>query len=254
MPAPGESTPRSRRCDSRAQTGARGEDARHATMSQSAHQRRSFRGEAMPATWSFRLVPAALPQSACSIVVTRVGLLGSQASKGTWVCKSEIFINFYFTLLTGSVGRAEPHTFGSIETVLAALAAGTGWYSGQSTPGARRRGGRGRSQEPLPSPERCACHAPALAAGANAGHPRAAGRARSPARPAQWAGRPWPVRLRSRIDAGWRSAPLAPSADGPCPHSGRPGWSPCASANPNAPSSNHSCGLPGSQANSGRQV
>jgi hypothetical protein len=57
MPTPGKSTPRIRRCASRAQTGARSEDARHATMSQSAHQRRSFRGEAMPATWSFRLVP-----------------------------------------------------------------------------------------------------------------------------------------------------------------------------------------------------
>jgi hypothetical protein len=49
-PTPGKSTPRSRRCASRAQAGARSEDARHATMSQSAHQRRSFRGEAMPAT------------------------------------------------------------------------------------------------------------------------------------------------------------------------------------------------------------
>jgi hypothetical protein len=37
-------------------------------MSQSAHQRRSFRGEAMPATWSFRLVSLRLRKSECFIV------------------------------------------------------------------------------------------------------------------------------------------------------------------------------------------
>jgi hypothetical protein len=76
MPTPGESTPRSRRCASRAQTGARSEDARHATMSQSAHQRRSFRGEAMPATWSFRLVPLRFRNLHAPSSFTRVGLLG----------------------------------------------------------------------------------------------------------------------------------------------------------------------------------
>jgi hypothetical protein len=71
----------------------------------------------------------------------------------------------------------------------------------------------GRSQEPLPSQERCACHAPALAACANADHPRAAGRACSHrGHQCPWrVRRSGPVRLRSRIDAGWRSAPLLPS-------------------------------------------
>jgi hypothetical protein len=76
MPTPGESSPRSRRCASRAQTGARSEDARHATMSQSAHQRCSFRGEAMPATWSFRLVPLRFRNLHAPSSFTRVGLLG----------------------------------------------------------------------------------------------------------------------------------------------------------------------------------
>jgi hypothetical protein len=51
-----------------------------ATMSQSAHQRRSFRGEAMPATWSFRLVPLRFRNLHAPSSFIRVGLLGSQAN------------------------------------------------------------------------------------------------------------------------------------------------------------------------------
>jgi hypothetical protein len=66
----------------------------------------------MPATWSFRLVPLRFRNLHAPSSFTRVGLLGLQASEGMWVCKSEIFINFYFTPLTGPVARAELHTFG----------------------------------------------------------------------------------------------------------------------------------------------
>jgi hypothetical protein len=92
-------------------------------MSQSAHQRRSFRGEAVPATWSFRLVPLRFRNLHAPSSFTRVGLLGLQASEGMLVCKSEIFINFDFTPLTGPVGRAELHTFGRLWSLpIAALA------------------------------------------------------------------------------------------------------------------------------------
>ena len=68
-------------------------------MSQSAHQRRSFRGEAMPATWSLRLVSLRLRKSECFIVerIPHVGLLGSQAKAEALGCKYEIFYQFDFT-------------------------------------------------------------------------------------------------------------------------------------------------------------
>jgi hypothetical protein len=120
-------------------------------------------------------------------------------------------------------------------------------------PGARRHGGRGRPQEPLPSQEdaRGMCltspvmrtliiHgllvAPVI-----------------PARSVHRAGRLGPVRPRSRDRHGPDISP-APFAEGPCPHSGRSVWSPCASANPNALSPHHSCGLLGSQTKGGKRV
>jgi hypothetical protein len=55
-------------------------------MSQSAHQRRSFRGEAMLATWSFRLVPLRFRKSECLFAESlMLGYCGSQANTGEQV-------------------------------------------------------------------------------------------------------------------------------------------------------------------------
>jgi hypothetical protein len=82
-------------------------------MSQAGHQRRSFRGGSHARILVVQAGPSELPQiRMLQSSFTRVGLLDLQASEGMWVCKSEIFINFDFTVLTGGVGSAEPHTFG----------------------------------------------------------------------------------------------------------------------------------------------
>ena len=73
----------------------------------------------------------------------------------------------------------------AIETVLAEIAGGTVLALGTADAGGEAPWWPpGQLQEPPPSQERCACHAPAFAADANLAHPRATGRARSPRRPA----------------------------------------------------------------------